>query len=417
MKKERSKSKKNKRALWLIFFIAVIGTTTTTVLANNIKGDGELVCDGVYLEDNNLSNLTKEALIETLQSYYDNKLGENTITLTYGDITQVVKEEDVGIGYNIEKIAEEIISIGKKGNLLENIIDKFFIKLNTRTLSYDEGDVDKEKLDEYISNLSSLINKEKKEATISFNGDTLVAENSHEGLEVDKMALKEKIIKGLNNGDKGEVIEIPVNIVETNIQENQIANMTVLGTYETSLPDLTSGRTQNIRLFASKLNGVVLMPGETISVDEQGGSRELSDGYTAAPGFVNNQVVQIVAGGICQVVTTLYNSVLYSDLEIVERAPHSLPVTYAPLGRDATLAKGVVDFKFKNNYDNPIIIQAYVTENCTVKTTIWGVNENPSKVVEIDARQTGNKSSITYKNIYENGTLIKSEVLSQDVYN
>lgn len=244
-----------------------------------------------------------------------------------------------------------------------------------------------------------------------------MAENSHEGLEVDKMALKEKIIKGLNNGDKGEVIEIPVNIVETNIQENQIANMTVLGTYETSLPDLTSGRTQNIRLFASKLNGVVLMPGETISVDEQGGSRELSDGYTAAPGFVNNQVVQIVAGRICQVVTTLYNSVLYSDLEIVERAPHSLPVTYAPLGRDATLAKGVVDFKFKNNYDNPIIIQAYVTENCTVKTTIWGVNENPSKVVEIDARQTGNKSSITYKNIYENGTLIKSEVLSQDVYN
>lgn len=168
MKKERSKSKKNKRALWLIFFIAVIGTTTTTVLANNIKGDGELVCDGVYLEDNNLSNLTKEALIETLQSYYDNKLGENTITLTYGDITQVVKEEDVGIGYNIEKIAEEIISIGKKGNLLENIIDKFFIKLNTRTLSYDEGDVDKEKLDEYISNLSSLINKEKKRGNYFF---------------------------------------------------------------------------------------------------------------------------------------------------------------------------------------------------------------------------------------------------------
>ncbi|MDO4535639.1 MAG: VanW family protein [Clostridium perfringens] len=417
MKKEKSKSKKKKRILLLLVLLVIIGTTTTTALGKDTKGDGTLVSQGVYLENTNLSNLTKEALIETLQSYYSNKLGKNTITLTYGEITEVITAADIGIGYDIEKIAEEIISIGRQGNLLENVIDKFFIRLNKKILSYDEKNVDEEKINEYINNLSSLINKEKQEATISFNADTLTAENSQEGLEVDKEVLKEKIIEGLRNEEKGERIEIPVNIVEVNLNESQAQNMTIIGTYETTLPDLTSGRTQNIRLFSSKLNGVVLMPGETISVDEQGGSRELSDGYTAAPGFINNQVVDIVAGGICQVVTTLYNSVVYSDLEIVERAPHSLPVSYAPLGRDATLAKGVIDFKFKNNYENPIIIQAYVTDNCTVKTTIWGVNENPSKVIEIDARQTGSKSSITYKNVYENGILVKSEVLSQDVYN
>ena len=101
----------------------------------------------------------------------------------------------------------------------------------------------------------------------------------------------------------------------------------------------------------------------------------------------------------------------------MERAPHSLPVSYVSLGRDATLAKGVVDFKFKNNYSNPIVVQAYVTDNCTIKTTIWGINENPEKSIEINAVKTGNKSSITYKNTYESGVLIKSEVLSKDVYN
>lgn len=417
MRKENSKSKNKKRLLVLLVLVAIIGTTTTTALANNTENDESIVCSGVYLDNNNLSNLTKESLIETLQNYYTNKLNENTITLTYGNISENIIASDMGISYDIEKIAEEIISIGKEGGLIENIIDKFFIKLNTKTLSYDEKNIDEEKLDECINNLSTLINKEKQDAIISFNGDTLVATTSEDGLEVDKEALREKVIEGLSNKEKGEVVEIPVSVVKATFNESEVENMTILGTYETNLPDLTSGRTENIRLFSSKLNGVVLMPGETISVDEQGGSRELSDGYTAAPGFVNNQVVQIVAGGICQVVTTLYNSVLYSDLEIVERSPHSLPVTYAPLGRDATLAKGVVDFKFKNNYDNPIIIQAYVTDNCTVKTTIWGVNENPGKVIEIDARQTGAKSSITYKNIYENGVLIESEVLSQDVYN
>lgn len=416
MKKEKLKSKNKKRVLLLLLLIAIIGTTTTTALANNTENNVDLVSSGVYLDNTNLSNLTEESLIETLQSYYTSKLNENTITLTYGDVTETITAADMGVSYDIEKIAEEIISIGKEGNFVENIIDKFFIKLNTKTLSYNEGNINEEKLDEYINNLSALINKEKQDAIISFNGDALMAEGSKEGLEVNKEDLKEKIIEGLNNKEKGEVVEIPVNVIEVGFNESETENMTILGTYETNLPDLTSGRTQNIRLFSSKLNGVVLMPGETISVDEQGGSRELSDGYTAAPGFINNQVVDIVAGGICQVVTTLYNSVVYSDLEIVERAPHSLPVTYAPLGRDATLAKGVVDFKFKNNYNNPIIIQAYVTDNCTVKTTIWGVNEDPDKVIEIDARQTGAKSSITYKNIYENGVLIKSEVLSQDVY-
>ena len=418
MGEKNCKSGKKKKIVALCMFVFIGALTTGAVsTTNQTRVEEELVYDGVYLEDKNLGNLTRDELIDVLNEYCYEKLQENTINIVYQDvINEKINASDVGLSYDVKDIADEIINIGKEGNLIKNTLDRIYIKINKKVISFDEVCNDKI-LDEYIDNLSSLIDIEKEDARVSFNGDEMLISNSREGLIVEKEELKRLIIENLNNETFDEIVEVPVNVVEVEIDEDVFNNMNVLGTYETTLPDLTSGRTQNIRLFSSKLNEVVLMPGEVLSVDEQGGSREISDGYTEAPGFINNEVVPIVAGGICQVVTTLYNSVLYSDLEIVERAPHSLPVSYVSLGRDATLAKGVVDFKFKNNYSNPIVVQAYVTDNCTIKTTIWGINENPEKSIEINAVKTGNKSSITYKNTYESGVLIKSEVLSKDVYN
>ena len=418
MGEKNCKLGKKKKIVALCMFVFIGALTTGAVsTTNQTRVEEELVYDGVYLEDKNFGNLTRDVLIDVLNEYCYEKLQENTINIVYQDvINEKINASDVGLSYDVKDIADEIINIGKEGNLIKNTLDRIYIKINKKVISFDEVCNDKI-LDEYIDNLSSLIDIEKEDARVSFNGDEMLISNSREGLIVEKEELKRLIIENLNNETFDEIVEVPVNVVEVEIDEDVFNNMNVLGTYETTLPDLTSGRTQNIRLFSSKLNEVVLMPGEVLSVDEQGGSREISDGYTEAPGFINNEVVPIVAGGICQVVTTLYNSVLYSDLEIVERAPHSLPVSYVSLGRDATLAKGVVDFKFKNNYSNPIVVQAYVTDNCTIKTTIWGINENPEKSIEINAVKTGNKSSITYKNTYESGVLIKSEVLSKDVYN
>lgn len=411
-----SKSRKKQKLVALCIFIAIGALTTGAASTSETKTQEDIVYDGIYLEDKSLGNLTKNELTDVLKDYYNEKLQQNTINLVYQDMDEEINGSDIGLTYEIEDIADKIMKIGKEGNLIKNTLDRIYIKINKKVISFDEA-FNSEVLDEYINNLSSLIDIEKEDAKVSFNGNEMAIENSKTGLSVDKERLKELIIENLNNETFEEIVEIPVNTMEVEIHEDTLKNMSVLGTFETSLPDLTSGRTQNIRLFSSKLNEVVLMPGEILSVDEQGGSREISDGYTAAPGFINNQVVPIVAGGICQVVTTLYNSVLYSDLEIVERAPHSLPVSYVSLGRDATLARDVVDFKFKNNYSNPIVVQAYVTDNCTVKTTIWGINEEPEKTIEINAVQTGSKSSITYKNTYKSGALVKSEVLSKDVYN
>jgi vancomycin resistance protein YoaR len=112
----------------------------------------------------------------------------------------------------------------------------------------------------------------------------------------------------------------------------------------------TSNRKSNVALAASAINGKILNPGETFSYNETVGERTVEKGYKSAGAYVNGEVVEEIGGGICQVSSTLYNCVLYADLEVVERSNHMFIVTYLPLGNDATVNWGTVDFKFKKQY-------------------------------------------------------------------
>ncbi len=111
-----------------------------------------------------------------------------------------------------------------------------------------------------------------------------------------------------------------------------------LATYTTRYDPTNINRTTNLRLAVQAINGVVLMPGETFSYNETLGPRTYARGYREAGIYSGGAVVNGLGGGICQVTTTLYNSVLMSDLEIVERVNHQFEAKYAPIGRDATVA-------------------------------------------------------------------------------
>lgn len=116
------------------------------------------------------------------------------------------------------------------------------------------------------------------------------------------------------------------------------------------------GRSANVALAASRINGKVLLPGEVFSYDKTVGPRTAQNGFKSAGVYINNKVEQGIGGGICQTSSTLYSAVLYANLEIVTRTSHSLPVSYMPPGQDATIAAGSIDFKFKNNTNYPVKI-------------------------------------------------------------
>ena len=134
----------------------------------------------------------------------------------------------------------------------------------------------------------------------------------------------------------------------------------VLGSVSTNHTN-DSNRNTNLKLACKALNGKLVRPGETFSYNKALGERTAEKGYKAAGAYAGNKTVQTIGGGICQVSSSLYYACLKADLQIVERTAHGFTVSYMPLGMDATVSWGTLDFKFKNNTDYPIRIEAWVS--------------------------------------------------------
>ena len=105
----------------------------------------------------------------------------------------------------------------------------------------------------------------------------------------------------------------------------------------------------------------IIRPGETFSYNKTLGERTEAKGYKPAGAYMAGKTVETIGGGICQVSSTLYYACLKADLEIVERTAHGYTVSYMPYGMDATVSWGSLDYKFKNNTDYPIRIEASVS--------------------------------------------------------
>ena len=102
-----------------------------------------------------------------------------------------------------------------------------------------------------------------------------------------------------------------------------------------------------------------------------------------APVILDGKLVPDWGGGVCQVSSTLYNAALLADLDIVDRSNHGRAIGYVPLGFDATVVDGLIDFKFKNNLKNAIMIYSEVTEDELVFAILGNVKDAPPPI-ELD---------------------------------
>ncbi|MDQ0902921.1 VanW family protein [Paenibacillus sp. V4I7] len=211
--------------------------------------------------------------------------------------------------------------------------------------------------------------------------------------------------------------------------------------FTTSFPPSGEGRIHNIRSTAASIQDLLMAPGETFDYSKIIEQTEAQFGYKEAPVILNGKLVPGIGGGICQVSTTLYNAVLRSGLDIVERRNHSLPVSYVTLGQDATFASGFINFKFRNNTDAYLLIRTITTEQAvTVKlfghmspSITYDINSNivetiqpPVKYLQNPSLKPGVTRPIstgkvgykveTYRIKRENGTIVSKELISKDQY-
>lgn len=155
-----------------------------------------------------------------------------------------------------------------------------------------------------------------------------------------------------------------------------------LGSYTTYFTTSNRNRCTNMRLVIKAINGKVIQPGKTFSLNSTTGRRNASRGYKLSIVFRHKRQVYGYGGGSCQVVSTLFNAALLSNMTIKERHNHSLPVTYIPKGRDAAVGSSS-DFKFKNNLSVPVKIVATYNSRGSITIKLKADYEATNKKVTL----------------------------------
>lgn len=386
--------------LGIIAFMVVFGGSYAA-LKNYVEKTGEdVICDNIYIGTMDVSGMTKKEAVEALSAQVQADESRTvTLKLRSENIETFLKE----FGYDspdIEKLAEKAVNYGKKGSMWKRYLRMKKLEDEAYVLK-EKYTVDEEKIKELCDERAVPLLQEPENAYITRNADgTLDLVDEKEGETIDIDATVQSVTDYLNGNWKHDdfELELTVKTEKPEIVKEDLKDITdELGSYYT---DAGGGeRWTNLKTGVGKLNGVILMPGEELSVYDTTAPYTEENGYVEGTAYENGQVVPSYGGGICQVSTTLYNAAIYAELEIVERYPHSMTVDYVEPSRDAAIAGGYMDFRLKNPYSTPVYIYGEIDSSNLLRVVIYGKETRPeNRTVEFESETLSTEPySVTYK--------------------
>lgn len=238
--------------------------------------------------------------------------------------------------------------------------------------------IDRERGVDALLQLKSQYDKSAVNAYLDLEERTIRDDSPGKGIDV--WASLPRIVTAARQGATTvelATVDVPARVTRANLGIDDISH--VLGTYSTRFSVADKDRNFNLKLAASKINGYVLKPGEEWSFNGHVGERAQSTGYKVAHVITAGEMVDGLAGGTCQISTTLFGAAFFAGLEFPKAINHSRPSTYTPLGFDATVAWPHTDFMLKNPYDFPVAIH-YRVGNGEAKVEILGKKRPYTKV-------------------------------------
>ena len=312
--------------------------------------------------------------------------------------------------------------------------------------------IDAEAMRAAVRSFAEAHTRAPEDATVAFlpgSAEAFAYTPERTGLTVDEDALYQAVLRAVQGGETE--IEVPCSVQEPAVTEAALQQeRQLLGSYTTSFgrsPYNVANRVFNICKAADAIDGTVLEPGETFDCNAVLGDRNEENGWRMAAGIRSGQYVQEYGGGVCQVSSTLFNAVLEAALTITERHPHSWPMGYVDIGRDATISTGGKNFCFVNSTDAPLTLSAVADEEeMTVTLSLYGVPALPEgQYIVVSSEQTGTlpalpdevlldeslpygtrvvdregrrgRTARTYQEYYAaDGTLLRRELAYEDTY-
>ncbi|MEA4960189.1 VanW family protein [Lutispora sp.] len=363
-------------AVLLIFMVIILIFGSAVLFLS-----GDKIAPNVSIDGFDVGRMTRGEAMLQLSNAFDNNLNETYIPLKHGEGLWQMNYKDISYSYDYGKAVEEAYKIAREGNIFRRYVDSIYVRLNKKEIgigfSYNRDSIAK-----LIKDISKEIDKEAKDAAIRLISGKFQITEEKPGAKLNQ----EKAVKMIEAGVVERsiaAIELPVEVIDADIKSSELANITdKLGEYATSFNAGNQSRSSNIKIATKSVTDVLVHPGGTFSLNKTIGPRLAKYGYRTAKVIINNEYVDGIGGGICQVSSTLYNAALLSNLKIVERKNHSLPSDYVSMGRDATISGDYIDLKFMNNSKYPIYIYGEVKGN-QVKFSIYGKNENQGKQIKI----------------------------------
>lgn len=311
--------------------------------------------------------------------------------LTYGDYQidlplegvppKITTDHVIRAKEALETLQKESIKLKFEGNVWVLDVKQLLALLDLTSGS--ELLLDKDKSLAYISKIAKEIDQDVQEGLFEFNPDTKrvsAFQPSQEGRKLDTDKTYNAVTDVLITRSS-KTINLPVAILKPKIQTADVNNLGIkelLGRGTSHFTGSIQNRIYNIDLAASRINGILIPPGETFSFNEKVGDISAASGYKSAYVIKSGRTVLDDGGGVCQDSTTLFRAVLNAGLSVVQRVAHAYRVGYYeqgfPPGLDATVWAPAVDFKFKNDTPAHILIQAY-TSGATLYVDLYGTSD------------------------------------------
>ncbi|MDO4268154.1 MAG: VanW family protein [Eubacteriales bacterium] len=336
-----------------------------------------VIPEGIFAGGISLGGMTKEAAQKELKDYTDGLSARRIILEVDGNEVETTAGE-LGFSWDSRAAADQAAAYTVEGNLIQQYMELKDLEKEPVELSL-EAEVDETAMTALIQEKTEGLVAAPRNASITRADGKFEITPGEEGKTVDIEAAKTEILQALSGAPEGDVtVEAPVSVKEPEITEEQLATIgDVLGTFSTDFSSSSSSRAGNLKNGAGKINGHLLMPGESLSGYECMHPFTKENGYYSAAAYENGQVVDSIGGGVCQISTTLYQAALRAELEITQRQNHSMIVTYVQPSMDAAIAGTYKDLKVTNNYSTPIYVEGY-TSGRTLTFTFYGKETRPA---------------------------------------
>ncbi len=399
----------------IAFGIVGLAFTAAAVSCISVStANQDCVVMGVQSNGTTLTGMSKKEVRKYFDKEAKKALSKNAAVLSYKERHWTIQPNEINLQAKVDEAAETAYNIGREGDPVTNLINQMKLAIFGQNVVMTAS-FDKDKLDAKLAAIEKEVDTPPANAEVSLQANGSIQKKpAVTGLTLDTAPIAENLTPKFEALELTAKVELDPKEDKPFVLDEDIANIdAVLGSYTTRF--YPGDRGDNIGLAASHLQGALIRSQATLSFNNIVGQRTRAAGYKNAGVIVNGEPAVDVGGGVCQVSSTLYNAILLAGLKPTERSNHSLPSSYVPAGRDATVADGLLDFVFQNPLPHPVVLRVSNSGSALTIYVLGTKADLGGKTISLVSEGPSTRPSV-YRIWKQDGKVVEREFLHTDTF-